>query len=143
MAKHQNNTNNSRIDLTKLRPRELKELRDRINGELAEIASMFLGEQDAVLEYSVTLRTAAGVVSNNQGTVQFSKLLHPRLITTAPGLVEESMRHHVLTPLNADLFDALEQSSPQPGRSLNASRQHTTKNLSLVADSTIEIADFD
>ena len=77
MAKHQNNTNNSRIDLTKLRPRELKELRDRINGELAEIASMFLGEQDAVLEYSVTLRTAAGVVSNNQGTVQFSKLLHP------------------------------------------------------------------
>lgn len=104
--------------------RELMALKDRVDGAIANLTAPVIDEYDVVLDYSVTLKSSDGVISKNRGSMQLNKLLHPRLITTAPGRVEQVCRQHVLTPLNADLFDKLDSASPQPDRSLHAIQQH-------------------
>lgn len=104
--------------------RELLALKDRVDGAIANLTTPIIEEHDVVLEYSVTLKYADGIISKNRGSMQLNKLLHPRLITTAPGRVEQVCRQHVLAPLNADLFDKLDSVSPQPDRSLHAIQQH-------------------
>ena len=104
--------------------RELLALKDRVDGAIANLTTPVIEEHDVVLEYSVTLKYADGIISKNRGSMQLNKLLHPRLITTAPGRVEQVCRQHVLAPLNADLFDKLDSVSPQPDRSLHAIQQH-------------------
>lgn len=104
--------------------RELMALKDRVDGAIANLTTPIIEEHDVVLEYNVTLKYADGIISKNRGSMQLNKLLHPRLITTAPGRVEQVCRQHVLAPLNADLFDKLDSVSPQPDRSLHAIQQH-------------------
>lgn len=104
--------------------RELLALKDRVDGAIANLTTPVIEEHDVVLEYNVTLKYADGIISKNRGSMQLNKLLHPRLITTAPGRVEQVCRQHVLAPLNADLFDKLDSVSPQPDRSLHAIQQH-------------------
>lgn len=104
--------------------RELLALKDRVDGAIANLTTPIIEEHDVVLEYNVTLKYADGIISKNRGSMQLNKLLHPRLITTAPGRVEQVCRQHVLAPLNADLFDKLDSVSPQPDRSLHAIQQH-------------------
>lgn len=104
--------------------RELLALKDRVDGAIANLTTPVIEEHDVVLEYSVTLKYTDGIISKNRGSMQLNKLLHPRLITTAPGRVEQVCRQHVLAPLNADLFDKLDSVSPQPDRSLHAIQQH-------------------
>lgn len=104
--------------------RELLALKDRVDGAIANLTTPVIEEHDVVLEYSVTLKYADGIISKNRGSMQLNKLLHPRLITTAPGRVEQVCRQHVLAPQNADLFDKLDSVSPQPDRSLHAIQQH-------------------
>lgn len=104
--------------------RELLALKDRVDGAIANLTTPIIEEHDVVLEYNITLKYADGIISKNRGSMQLNKLLHPRLITTAPGRVEQVCRQHVLAPLNADLFDKLDSVSPQPDRSLHAIQQH-------------------
>jgi hypothetical protein len=94
-----------------------------VDGLIADITTMPLEAHDVVLEYNIVLKSADGIVSKNRGHMQLNKLMHPRLITTAPGRVEQVCRQHILTPLNADLFDKLDSVSPQPDRSLHAIQQ--------------------
>lgn len=108
--------------------RELLALKDRVDGAIANLTTPVIEEHDVVLEYSVTLKYTDGIISKNRGSMQLNKLLHPRLITTAPGRVEQVCRQHVLAPLNADLFDKLDSVSPQPDRSLHAIQQHNYRD---------------
>lgn len=135
-------SSSSEICLDSLTLKELIALRDRIDGAIAEITSMPLNDDDAVLEYCVILKTQDSIISKNRGLMQLNKLMHPRLITTAPGRVEQVCKQHIMAPMAADLFDKLDSVSPQPDRSLHALQQHKYRETDTMPGMDLPALEF-
>lgn len=111
-TKKQNESNTSRIDLNNLTLRELIALRDQVDAALADIYSLTIRDDDAVLEYNVSLRTHNGLVSRNAGSIQMNKLFHPRLIAESPERFEQQFTQQVYAPMSAALYDLLDECNP-------------------------------
>lgn len=110
--KLQNQTalNISEIDLSQVPVAVLTDLRSQIDLLLTKDAHN-IGENDIVLEYNVRLRTKDGVISTNEGTHRMNAILHPRLLSDAPGRFETAFLQNVFSPVNADAYDLFDSSN--------------------------------
>lgn len=102
----------SETDLRTLKPAELKRLRDSITGILAEYHTAMLENDDVLVEYSVKLHTTDGVAVSKSGFSTLGSLLHKRLVTTAPSRVESMFTTEIFAPINAALFDVIDDKFP-------------------------------
>lgn len=119
----QKDLNISEIDLSQIATSDLWELKDKIDFLLSK-DSQRIGDNDIVLEYSVRLRTKEGVVSNNEGVHRLNAILHPRLLSDAPGRFETEFIQNVFAPINADAYDLFDSASDSDNP-LSSIKSHT------------------
>lgn len=100
----------SEIDLSQVPVAELCALRDKIDALLSRDMQR-IGDNDLVLDYAVKLITKDGVISRNEGVHRLNAILHPRLLSEAPGRFETAFIQNVFSPVNADAYDLFDSSS--------------------------------
>lgn len=100
--------NISEIDLRAIPVTDLLCLRDRIDEILAEPDTARMGENDLLLEYDVKIRSRREIKCRNNGSSRLNGILGPRMIAMAPGRLEAEFESQVFSPLNADMYDLLE-----------------------------------
>lgn len=110
LPQKQNALNISEIDLSQVPVATLADLKSQIDFLLTKDAHN-IGENDIVMEYSVRLRTKDGVISVNEGTHRLNAILHPRLLSEAPGRFETAFLQNVFSPVNADAYDLFDSSN--------------------------------
>lgn len=103
-------TSNS-ISVTDLSLQELLDLKKQVDAALT-VDVPELGNTDVILEYAVRIRTKDGAVVNNTGSVRMNALMSPRLLAEAPRRFETEFRQNVYSPVNAGLYDLLDQYNP-------------------------------
>lgn len=113
----------SEIDLSQLTIRELMDLRDRVERELASAQILRMGTNDIGVEYSITAHTNNGVIHSASGVLTLPSITHPRLIATAPGRAEALLSQQLLEPLMADLVDTLDSVNPESSSLLGLTQQ--------------------
>jgi hypothetical protein len=118
--------NISEIDLTQLTVTELASLKARIDEQI-EACLFPVGKHDIVLDYSVKLRTQAGIVCENKGSAVLGSVLHPRLLADAPRRFESTFMENVFTPVNAEAFELFDGPANLSGNSLESINTHVTR----------------
>lgn len=113
--------NISEIDLRALPVTDLLHLRDRIDEILAEPDTARMGDNDLLLEYDVRIRSKREVKCRNNGSSRLNGILGPRMIAMAPGRLEAEFESQVFSPLNADMYDLLEDHNSTGNRLRQAS----------------------
>lgn len=127
MAKLQQQDQKNLPDVSSLGFLDLIKLKKQIDTTLAEASLVNLDDEDIILEYNIRLRTTDGVVSENNGNIRMNKLLHPRLIATAPSRFEQEFSQQIYEPINAALYDLLEEKNTTKN-SIYALKQTTINN---------------
>ena len=105
--------NTSEIDLSQLTVRELMDLRDRVEKELASTQLFRLKENDVAVEYTITAHSCNGILHETAGVMSLPSLVHPGLVSTALGRIDSMVMQQIIDPLNADLLDFINSKNPE------------------------------
>lgn len=107
-------------DLRAIPMAELLNLKDRIDRILAEADFARMGQDDLLLEYDVKLLKKDGEGFRNSGSTRLNSILAKRLVAAAPGRLEEEFSNQVFGPVNAHLYDIIDERNPENGSMASA-----------------------